>query len=161
MRLYESIFGLLVVSLCAETAGCNCGANSSIHHFRAELREGLSVSQVVADGASAQRAGLRYEVETRGCQPRNLSIEHQAGLMSIRVSEPAKGAEASVYHETGYATPEDFWAAVTRVLPEFYSCGHFRITFLRDGCYPNQDFLTVGVDQEGRITEISDVYWAE
>jgi len=116
---------------------------------------------VVADGARAQKPGLLFEAETRGCLPRNLEIRQQRHILSIKEWEPRKDTEASTYHETGYPTQEQFWEAVARVLPEYYRCGHVRITFTRDGCYPNRDFFTVAVDAEGRVTEISKVYWDE
>ena len=51
--------------------------------------------------------------------------------------------------------------ALAAALPQFYACSAFRVTFYREGGWPNHDFFTVTTDASGVVTATSEVLWDE
>ena len=148
-----------IVPFCAA-----CGAapadNSAVRAFYPTVKVGNPLAEAIAAGEKAQVDGIRYSVTARECPGDSLYVLRGSEPPSIRFVHPVSKVQTpwgalGGYHEVGYATREDFSAALQEVVPRFLGCKAFTFTFGRHQRWPRSDSFWVTVDGQGRIATVS------
>jgi hypothetical protein len=154
MRKVVNVIGLL-------TAGaCGPGDSSAVRGFYPNVRVGAPLAEVIAAGEQAQAYDIQYSVMARECPGDQLYIERASDPPSIRVIHPRRRedtpwGELGGYHEVGYATRDEFVAALKETIPRFLACKSFQFTFGRYQGWPRSDSFTVTIDEQGRVATLS------
>jgi hypothetical protein len=142
------------------TCGGPAGDNSAVRAFYPTVKVGTPLAEAIAAGEKAQVSDIRFSVTGRDCPGDSLYVLRGNELPSIRVVHPQSNVDTpwggrSGYHEVGYATREDFSAALQEAVPRFLTCKAFTFTFGRNQRWPSSDSFWVTVDAQGRIATVS------
>ena len=145
--------------VCVSVLGCGSGDNSGAVKAHAAIQVGMPIWDALDVAERSQFPDIAFDAWGKQCSHPGIQVGRKAGPRFVRVLRPEMDAKYPVsgyaYSEEGFATPEEFVAAVRAKKSLFTACQAIVFLMGRYQGWPSADSFEVTVDPEGRIKTVS------